>query len=62
MRYRTHRLPINLENDQDTLNRFLNGLAGEVISIIPNYARTSILQIYGLRRKIDFLIIVEKIS
>jgi hypothetical protein len=60
MSYRVHRLEINMERDQVKLEQFLNSLEGEIISIIPNIAKTSILQIYGATRKIDFLLIVER--
>ena len=60
MSYRVHRLEINMERDQVKLEQFLNSLKGEIISIIPNIAKTSIFQIYGVTRKIDFLLIVEK--
>jgi len=42
------------------LESFLNELAGEVISIIPNIKRTTLAQIYGTSRKIDFLLIIER--
>ncbi len=61
MHYKIHKLEINLEKDSANLELFLNGLTGEVVSIIPNIARTSFFQIYGLTRKVDFLLIVEKI-
>ncbi len=61
MRYKVHRLEINMENDPFELERFLNNLNGEVVSIIPNIARTTLVQIYGGSRKIDFLLIVEKL-
>ena len=61
MKYRVHRMEINLEKDQDKLEQFLNNLRGEVISIIPNIAKTTLFQIYGVTRKIDFVLIVEKI-
>ena len=60
MSYRVHRLEINMERDQVKLEQFLNSLKGEVISIIPNVAKTTIFQIYGLTRKVNFLLIVEK--
>ena len=60
MSYRVHRLEINMERDQVKLEQFLNSLKGEIISIIPNIAKTSIFQIYGVTRKVDFLLIVEK--
>ena len=61
MRYKVHRMEIDLEKDQDKLEQFLNSLRGEVISIIPNIARTTLFQIYGVSRKIKFVLIVEKI-
>ena len=61
MKYRVHRMELNLEKDQDKFEQFLNNLHGEVVSIIPNIAKTTLFQIYGLTRKIDFVLIVEKI-
>ena len=61
MRYKVHRLEINLEKDQKRLEDFLNNLKGEIICIIPNIAKTSLFQIYGATRKIDFLLVVERI-
>lgn len=61
MKYKVHKFEINMENDPFELERFLNNLKGEIVSIIPNVARTTLLQIYGASRKIDFLLIVEKI-
>lgn len=62
MKYKVHKLEINMESDPDKLELFLNTLKGEVVSIIPNIARTTFLQIYGATRKINFLLIVEKIK
>lgn len=61
MNYIVHRLEIDMENGEERLEKFLNKLKGEVISIIPNIRKTSLLQIYGTSRKIDFLLIVEKL-
>ncbi|MFC2002880.1 hypothetical protein ACFLV4_02910 [Chloroflexota bacterium] len=61
MKYRVHRMDIDLEKDQAKLEQFLNDLKGEVVSIIPNIAKTNLLQIYGVTRKINFVLIVEKI-
>jgi len=61
MKYKVHRMEINLEKDQDKLEQFLNNLRGEVVSIIPNIANTTLFQIYGATRKINFILIVEKI-
>jgi hypothetical protein len=62
MKYKAHKLMINMENNPYELERYLNNLKGEVISIIPNVARTSLVQIFGGSRKIDFLLIIEKLK
>lgn len=62
MKYKVHRMDIKMNRDQNILEQFLNGLKGEVISIIPNMARTSLFQFFGGSNKIDFLMIVEKIE
>ena len=62
MKYRVHRLEIEMENDQNKLEQFLNNLEGEVVSIIPNIKKTTLFQIYGITRKINFILIVEKIK
>ena len=62
MKYKVHKLEINLEKDQNKLEEYLNTLQGEVISIIPNNRKMSLLQIYGVTSKVDFLLIVEKVS
>ena len=56
-----HRLEIDLEKDQERLENFLNNLKGEVVSIIPNIAKTTLFQIYGVTRKVNFILIVEKL-
>lgn len=61
MKYKVHKFEINMEQDQSRLEEFLNSLKGEVVSIVPNIAKTSFLQIYGVTRKINFLLIIEKI-
>ena len=60
MGYRVHRFNIDMESDAAKLEAFLNGLDGEVVSIVPNIKRTSLAQIYGATRKIDFLLVVER--
>lgn len=60
MSYKVHRFDINMENDSAKLESFLNGLGGKVVSIIPNAKKTTLAQIYGATRKIDFLLIVEE--
>ncbi|HHI88124.1 MAG TPA: hypothetical protein ENK03_04280 [Candidatus Cloacimonetes bacterium] len=61
MKYRVHKFEINMDKDQSKLEQFLNNIEGEVVSIIPNNKKISLFQIYGITRKIDFLLIVERI-
>ena len=42
MGYKVHRLEINMEEDAANLETFLNGLAGEVVAIIPNIKKTTL--------------------
>ena len=62
MKYRVHRLEIKGKDVQTTLEHFLNGLEGEVISILPTIKKGSLAQIYSVTEKVDFLMIVEKIK
>ena len=62
MKYKVHRLDIDLESNQMELEQFLNGLKGEVISIIPNIKKMTLSQIYGVTPRVNSLLIVEKIS
>lgn len=62
MKYKVHRFQIRMKDDQEKLERFLNGLSGDVVSIIANVKNTTLAQIYGITRKVDFLLIVEKIG
>ena len=58
MTYKVHRFDMKMSKDQGNLERFLNTLEGEIISIIPNVTYIPIL----LASKVDFVLIVEKIS
>ena len=60
MASRVHQLDINLDTGASKLEAFVNGLAGEVVSIVPNIRRTTLAQIYGVTRKIDFPLVVER--
>ena len=61
MKYKVHHFEIRMNEDQLKLEQFLNSLQGEVVSIVPNVANTTLLQIYGGSRKIDFLLIIERL-
>jgi len=60
MKYKVHRLDIDMRKDRDKLELFLNSLEGEIVSIIPNVKPT--LQGIGATAKVDFLFIVEKMK
>ena len=47
MTYRVHRFDIKMTEDQLDLERFLNGLTGELVTIIPN-ARQRVAKLFGL--------------
>ncbi|MBT3242395.1 MAG: hypothetical protein HN352_04540 [Bacteroidetes bacterium] len=59
MKYKVHHLDIKMHKDQVKLERFLNDLKGEVVSIIPNVKPT--FRPMGATARVDFLLIVEKI-
>ena len=58
MKYNVHRLDVKGDNMQDNLSKFLNGLKGEIIAIIPNVKPTFLPM--GATAKINYLLIVEK--
>ncbi len=58
MKYRVHKLEVRRSDMQDKLEKYLNGLRGEVVSVIPN-VRPS-FQLMGATAKVDFLLIVER--
>ena len=62
MKYKVHRLEIKGKDVQTILEQFLNGLEGEVISILPTIKKGSLSQIYGVTEKVDFLMVVEKLK
>jgi hypothetical protein len=62
MKYKVHLFQIKGENVLYELEQFLNDLVGEVITIIPKIKKLSLAQIYGVTERVDYLLIVEKIS
>lgn len=62
MKMKVHRFVIDMEKDQQRLEEFLNSLEGEVVSIVPNIDRTSLRSIYGWKRRINFLFIIERLQ
>ncbi len=51
MSYKVHRFDIGMETDSVKLDAFLDGLDGEIVSIIPNVGKTTLAQIYGVTRR-----------
>ncbi len=60
IKYKVHRFDIDMDKDQARLEQFLNNLEGEVVTIIPNVKPT--FQLMGATAKVNFLLIVEKIT
>jgi hypothetical protein len=60
MKYRVHRIEVKKETAQEKLERFLNRLEGEVLSIVPHISPT--FQLMGATARVDFLLIVEKVN
>ena len=60
MNYRVHRLEVGKDSVQEKLERFLNQLDGEVLSIVPYVSPT--FQGMGATAKVDFLLVVEKVK
>ena len=55
MKYRVHRFDFQTKNVQSELEKFLNALKGEVVSITPNVT-------WFPKTQVDFVLIVEKLS
>ncbi len=62
MKYQIHTLEVTTETAKSKLEQFLKNLEGEVVSIIPNIKKISLFQIYGITRRVDALLIIEKIK
>ena len=58
MKYKVHKFDLKMNTDKDKLEKFLNSLEGEVISIVPNVKPTFMGM--GATAKVDFLLIIEK--
>ena len=59
MKYKVHRIDVKGTNMQHELEKFINGMNGEIVSIIPNVKPTFLWM--GGTARIDFLLVVEKI-
>ena len=59
MKYRVHQLSVKKDTVQEQLERFINQLDGEVLSVVPFVAPT--FQGMGATAKVDFFLIIEKV-
>ncbi len=59
MKYRVHRIDVKSDNMLERLERFINNLEGEVISVVPNVK--PIFRPMGATSRVDFLLVIEKI-
>lgn len=60
MSYKVHRFKVDQGIDELALERYLNELTGEVISIVPNIIPK--FHMMGATAGYDYLIIVERLS
>lgn len=60
MEYRVHRMKVDKDIIVEDLERFLNSLKGEVVSVFPNITPT--FKPMGATAKVDSLMIVEKVG
>ena len=60
MKYKVHRIDVNRNNMQEMLEQYINNLRGELISVLPDVKPT--FQLMGATSKVDFLLVVEKLS
>ncbi len=60
MKYRVHRLDLDMNKDQSKLEQYLNNLDGEVVSVIPSVEPK--FTPGGMGAKVNFLLIIEKIN
>lgn len=56
MSYKVHHFKMRMTKDEENLERFLNSLDGEVVSIIPNVT----IKAFWVH-EVDFVLVVEKL-
>lgn len=57
MKYKVHRFDIRMTGDPANFERFLNGLKGEVVAVIPNVTMKAFWV-----HQVDFVLVVEKVA
>jgi hypothetical protein len=60
LKYRVHRFDVKMSQDQERLEQFLNGLEGELVTIIPNVRPHFTMG--GMGARVSFLYIVERLG
>ena len=60
MKYKVHRIDVKSYDMQERVERFINNLDSEVVSVIPNVK--PIFMPFGGTARVDFLLIIEKKS
>jgi len=57
MKYKVHRVEVDNKYMEEKIERFLNGLTGEVVAVFPNVKPT--FQLMGATAKVDSVLVVE---
>lgn len=60
MRYKVHRIDVKRDTMQTKLEAFMNGIDGEIISVVPNVK--PFFMPFGGTARVDFLLVVEKLK
>jgi hypothetical protein len=60
MKYRVHQIEVKKDTAQEKLERFLNQLEGEVLSVVPFVTPT--FKGMGATAQVEFLLIVERVK
>jgi len=58
MSYKVHKFDIGKKIDEVALEKFLNGLQGEVVSVVPNMIPK--FHMMGATAGFDYLVVIEK--
>jgi hypothetical protein len=59
-KYRVHRVDVRMSRDQARFEQFLNGLEGEVVSVIPGVSPSWTLG--GMGARVHYLWVIEKVK
>lgn len=59
MKYKVHKLEVTKNEAQEQLEKFINSLQGEVVSVVPYVA--PLFRPWGATSNIKFILVVEKL-